>query len=180
MTNRILCCTLLVLSASLSPAAAQTPKAAAPPAAPAAAAEKPLTAADLEALRVEIRSERKQLMAQTLKLTDAEATRFWPVYDQYAAERTKIKDAQYQLVAEYVNNYGKYDDKAAADFAARWTDVDARQAALRAKYIPIVSKALPGVKAATFVQIDRRTSMAVDLKIASMMPLLQYQTQARR
>ena len=41
--------------------------------------------------------------------------------------------------------YGKYDDKAASDFITRWLDVDSRQAALRAKYVPIVGKVLPGI-----------------------------------
>ncbi len=160
---------LLGASATLAqaPAHAQTT--------PAAAAEKPVTAADLADLRAELSSSKKQLTASTLALTDAEATRFWPVYDQYAAEVAKVRDSQATLVAEYVNKFGKYDDKAAADFIARWLDVDARTTALRAKYLPIVGKVLPGVKAASFFQIDRRISMAVDLKVASMMPLVQSQ-----
>ena len=38
---------------------------------------------DLNLLRKDLRSKRKQLIAANLKLTDAEATKFWPVYDQY-------------------------------------------------------------------------------------------------
>jgi hypothetical protein len=143
---------------------------------PIANSEKPLTAADLEQLRAELRSSRKQTIAQTLKLTDAEATRFWPVYDQYATELTKIKNDQYELIAEYANTYGKYDDKAAMDFIARWADLDVRTTSLRARYVPIVGKVLPGVKATTFLQIDRRLSMYIDLKIASLLPILQSQT----
>lgn len=136
---------------------------------------RPLTAADLEGLRAELRSSRKQVTAATLKLTDAEATRFWPVYDQYAADLTKIKDSQYQLIAEYANTFGKYSDKAAADFITRWVDLDVRTTALRARYVPLVGKVLPGVKTATFFQIDRRISMLIDLKIASALPILQSQ-----
>lgn len=146
---------------------------------PAATATRPMTAADLEGLRAELRSSRKQTMASTLKLTDAEATRFWPVYDEYAADLTKIKDSQYELIAEYANNYGKYDDKAAHDFISRWVDLDVKTTALRARYVPLVEKVLPGVKAATFFQIDRSISMAIDLKINSSLPLLQTQVAAR-
>ncbi len=35
---------------------------------------------DLELLRKDIRSQKKQLVAANLKLTDAEATKFWPVW----------------------------------------------------------------------------------------------------
>src|SRR5262245_53091841 len=166
--------TLLLLGASASaPVHAQTPVSATP----IASSEKPLTAADLEDLRAELRSSKKQITAATLKLTDVEATRFWPVYDQYAAELTSIKNDQYALIAEYANTFGKYDDKAATDFITRWLSLDVRTTSLRAKYVPIVGKVLPGVKAATFFQIDRRVSMAIDLKVASMLPILQLQSQ---
>jgi hypothetical protein len=152
-----------------APAHAQT-------AAPLATPDKPLTTADLEGLRAELRSSKKQVTAATLTLTDAEATRFWPVYDQYAKELTAIKNSQYALIAEYVNTYGRYNDKAAADFITRWLDLDVKTTALRARYVPIVGKVLPGLKAATFFQIDRRLAMAIDLRIASSLPILQTQT----
>jgi hypothetical protein len=159
----------LLLGASALPAATHA-QAVAP-------ADKPATAADLDSLRAELRSSKKQLTASTLTLTDAEASKFWPVYDQYAAELAKIRDSQATLLAEYVNTYGKYDDKGASAFITRWLDVDARTTALRARYVPIVGKVLPGLKAATFFQIDRRIGMAIDLKVASELPLLQSQAE---
>jgi hypothetical protein len=40
---------------------------------------------DLDLLRKDIRSQRKQLIAANLKLTDDEATKFWPVPRQNSA-----------------------------------------------------------------------------------------------
>jgi len=137
----------------------------------------PLTAQDLDALRAELRATRKQIMAQNLTLTPEESTRFWPVYDQYQAELTRIKDDQYLLIAEYANTYGRYDDAGAKDFITRWLDLDVRATALRARYVPIVNGVLPGVKATTFFQIDRRVSMMIDQRIASLLPVLQFQSQ---
>jgi len=47
--------------------------------------------------------------------------------------------------------------------------------ALRARYVPIIRGVLPGVKAATFFQIERRVSMMIDQRIAAQLPLLQFQ-----
>lgn len=171
MSTRGIIVALLAASFALAPVHAQN----AAPAATALADDKPLTVADLEGLRTELRSSKKQVTASTLKLTDAEATRFWPVYDSYAAEITKIKDDYYLLIAEYVNTFGRYNDASATNFIARWLDIDVRMAALRAKYVPIVGGVLPGVKAATFFQIDRRINKLIDLSIASKMPILQEQ-----
>jgi len=174
-TKSVIATLLLGIAINAAPTLAQD----AGSTAPMATSERKLTAADLDSLRAELRSSKKQLVAATLQMTDAEATRFWPVYDRYAADVTAIKNGQYELVADYANTYGKFDDKTATTFITRWLDLDVKTTSLRARYVPIVNKALPGLKAATFFQIDRRMQMAIDLKIASMLPILQSQTTAR-
>src|SRR5262245_27148118 len=52
---------------------------------------------DLDLLRQDLRSMKKQLIAQNLKLSDVEATKFWPVYDKYTADLIKINDKKYAL-----------------------------------------------------------------------------------
>jgi Spy/CpxP family protein refolding chaperone len=164
---------------TFAPVVAQTP-APATDAAAVAAPDKPLTAADLEGLRTELRSSKKQLTAAALTLTDAQATKFWPVYDQYIAELTKINDSKYALIADYVNNFGKFDDKTAIEYTKKSIDVEVRVAQLRAKYVPIVNRVLPGVQTATFFQIDRRLQSVIDLKLATQLPIMQLQTQATK
>jgi hypothetical protein len=46
---------------------------------------------------------------------------------------------------------------------------------LRSKYVHIVRGVLPGKKAATFFQLDRRVGMMIDLQICSQIPLVQSQ-----
>ena len=60
--------------------------------------------------------ERKQLVAANLPLTDTEATKFWPIYDQYSAEVWKIGDARVALIKEYVQSYDTMTDAQANDF----------------------------------------------------------------
>src|SRR6266487_6025115 len=38
---------------------------------------------DMDALRAAVRADKKAFVASTLKLTAAEAKRFWPIYDDY-------------------------------------------------------------------------------------------------
>ena len=45
-------------------------------------------------------------MAANLKLSDTEATKFWPVYDRYAADLIKINDQRYALIREYADHWG--------------------------------------------------------------------------
>ncbi len=126
-------------------------------------------------LRKDIRSIKKQLIAANLTLTDSEATKFWPLYEQYSADFGKIGDTRASLIKEYSDGYGTLTDEQADSLIRRWLDADIAAAQLRQKYVPIMRKVLPGKKAATFFQLDRRISMMIDVQLTSQLPLMQSQ-----
>jgi Spy/CpxP family protein refolding chaperone len=172
MTNRLL--TTMVAGALLACSAISAAQTAAAP----AAADKDqhvISNQDLEMLRKDIRSQKKQLMAQNLTLTDADATKFWPIYDQYTEELKKINDKKYATIQEFADHFGTMSDDKATTLVKQWLDVDTAVTQLRAKYLPIVTKAIGGKKGATWAQIDRRIQMIVDLQLSSQTPLVQQQ-----
>jgi hypothetical protein len=126
-------------------------------------------------LRKDIRSIKKQLIAANLTLTDGQATKFWPVYEQYSAEFTQINDTRTAVIKEYADGYGQLTDDQADNLIRRWLDTDMLAAQLRQKYVPIFRKVLPGKQAATFFQLDRRISMIIDVQLTSQLPLVQSQ-----
>jgi hypothetical protein len=130
---------------------------------------------DLSLLRQDLRSKRKQLIAANLKLTDADATKFWPVYDQYVTEVIAINDKKFGLIQEYADNWGKLTNDQSLLFSRNWLDMDIATAQLRQKYVPIVAKVLDGKKTATFFQLDRRIATMMELQVSSQMPLVQEQ-----
>ena len=127
---------------------------------------------DLALMRRDIRSEKKQLIAVNMKLTDEEATRFWPVYDQYVAEMTKHNDDFYALIKDYAANQKVITDAQATTMLKRWAEIQLDQARTRQKYIPLVEKVIPPRKAALFFQVDRRLYALLDLQVSSQVPLI--------
>jgi hypothetical protein len=134
-----------------------------------------VTDQDVKLLRQDVRSQKKQLIAANLTLTDAESTKFWPVYDQFSAEMTTLGDQKLALIKEYAQNFGSLTDAQAQSLLNRSLALDAAVAQLRIKYVPIVNKVLPGTKTATFFQMERRISTLIDLQVASQIPLVQDQ-----
>jgi hypothetical protein len=130
---------------------------------------------DLDLLRKDIRSQKKQLVAANLKLTDAEATKFWPVYDRYTADLIKINDKKFALIQDYADHWGTMSDEQASRFLRDWLDVDIAITQLRQRYVTEVTQVLNGRKTATFFQLDRRISMMIDLQLASKLPIVQAQ-----
>ena len=111
---------------------------------------------DVILLRRDLRADKKQLIALNLSLTEAEATKFWPVYDQYAAEMAKQNDEFYTLIKNYAANQKTLTDAEAATMIKRWADLQVGLSQTRQKYIPLVEKVISPRKAALFFQIDRR------------------------
>jgi hypothetical protein len=137
------------------------------------AAAPPVSDRDLQLLRKDLRLQKKQIVAANVTLNEVEAQKFWPIYDQYAAELAKVYDSKVVLIKEYAANYASLTDAQAQSIMERWTAADDAAIQLRSKYIPIVQKVLPGKKAALFFQVDRRIGVLMDLQVASEIPLVE-------
>ena len=129
---------------------------------------------DVDLLRKDIRSQKKQIIAANLQLTDTEATKFWPLYDQYTAELVKINDAKYGVIKEYAATFkSTLTDEHALALTRNLLSVDQQVAQLRLKYVPIFSTVISGRKTALFFQLDRRLVMLIDLQLAQQIPMVQ-------
>jgi len=122
-----------------------------------------VTDQQLALLRRDIRSIKKQLIAANLTLTGSEATKFWQVYEEYSADTGKINDTRTAIIKEYSDEYGTLTDDQADNLIRRWLDTDIEQTKLRQRYVAIFRRVLPGKKAATFFQLDRRISTMIDV-----------------
>ena len=130
---------------------------------------------DIHLLRLDIRSKKKQLIAANLVLSDVEATKFWPVYEQYTAELVRINNEKYAVIKEYAEGQGSMTNEQGLSLIGRALAVEEQVAQLRTKYVPIFSKVVPGKTVATFFQIERRVQAMIDLQLASQLPLVQAQ-----
>ena len=129
------------------------------------------TDADIQLLRQDLRTRKQKLIAQNLPMTESEAAKFWAVYNSYSEDLKQINDEKFRLVKQYGDSWGTMTNDDAMIYIRRWLEVDEQVHQLRSKYVLSVGQALPGKKAATFFQLDRRISMMMDIQLASQMPL---------
>ena len=127
---------------------------------------------DIKLLREDIRSERKRLVAANMPLTDTEATKFWPIYDQYAAEVSKLGDTRVALIKEYAQSYDTMTDAQANDLMSRSAAIDQQFSALLLKYVPIFERVISAKKTAKWYQIDRRLDLLINLELAASIPMV--------
>ena len=127
---------------------------------------------DIEMLRADLRAQRKQIMAENMTLTADEATKFWPIFDQYRREAIKPNDERWAVIKEYAANYNAMTDAQAQDYMNRSTAVDQQLLALRMKYVPIFEKVISAKKTALWYQIDRRIDLLINLQLSAQIPMV--------
>jgi Spy/CpxP family protein refolding chaperone len=127
---------------------------------------------DIEMLRADLRAQRKQIMAQNMTLTADEATKFWPIFDQYRREAIKANDERWAVIKDYAANYDTMTDAQAQDYIKRANAVDEQLLALRMKYVPLFEKVISAKKTALCYQIDRRIDLLINLQLSSVIPMV--------
>jgi Spy/CpxP family protein refolding chaperone len=125
----------------------------------------------IELLRKDVRSQKKQVIAENMDLTDAEAEKFWPVYDQYAAELSRIYDTKLALLNDYAENYSSMTGEQAENYIRKRAEVEQSIMQLRLKYMPAFRKVLSGREIALFYQLDWRLGLAIDVELVQV-PLI--------
>lgn len=121
---------------------------------------------DIELLKSNLRTQKKLIVAANMDLSDAEAEKFWPVYNRYAADFAKIYDTKIALFEEYLNNGDSMSGEQVESYIRRRAAVEEDTMQLRLKYLPEFRKVLTGRETALFYQIDWRLDLLINLQLA--------------
>ncbi len=127
---------------------------------------------NIEMLRADLRAQRKEVIAQNMTLTADEATKFWPIFDQYRKEAIKPNDERWAVIKDYAANYNTMTDAQAQDYIKRSTAVDQELLALRMRYVAVFEKVISPKKTALFYQIDRRIDLQINLQLSTQIPMV--------
>jgi hypothetical protein len=130
-----------------------------------------VTDADIALLRKDLRAMKMQVIGQNMSLSDEQGQKFWPIYNHYVKDLQVVNDQKYALLKQYAEMWETMSDEDAMIYVRHWLETDVQAQDLRLKYVPVVSQVLPGRKAATFFQLDRRLNMMIDLQLFSQIPL---------
>jgi hypothetical protein len=137
---------------------------------PAVAQDKP--ADNMQILRDKMKADKKLVVAEAMELTDSEAKAFWPVYESYQKELTKLGTRTINMIAEYAKNYQSMNNETAKKLTDEFLAIQGDQQKLRASYLPQFRKVLKDVKVARYYQVENKISAAVNYEMAANIPLV--------
>src|SRR4051794_15661445 len=156
---------LLLAAAVILGLSAAALRAAPPPTGPAAA--------NLDVLVDAIRSNRKALVKVNLKLTDEEASKFWPIYDRYQQEINAVGDRLVGVIQDYTANFSTLSDDKAMKLVDDYLAVEADRVKVKRAYVAEFAKALPGRKVARFYQIENKMDAVIRYDLAATIPVVE-------
>ena len=119
----------------------------------------------IELLRKDVRSQKKQIIAENMGFSDSEAEKFWPVYDRYATELSKIYDTKIALLNDYAQNYKTMTGEQAENYIRKRAEVEQSTMQLRLKYMPAFRKVLSARETVLFYQLDWRLGLAIEVEL---------------
>jgi len=130
---------------------------------------------DMDILRQKIKADKKLVVAENLKLTEAEGAKFWPVYDAYQKDLQQINERLKAVILAYADAYNKgaVTDATAKKLIEDASAVDDAEATLRRTTLPKILAVLPATKAARYVQIENKIRAVIRYELAAGIPLVQ-------
>lgn len=123
-------------------------------------------------LRADVRKAKAQVISEVMQLDATQAAKFWPVYQEFEAEYSRIGDGIQALVKDYVRSYEELTPEIAGRLTERLFSLELQRAELRKKYTARFSQVLDKVTALRFLLVENQLEKLLDLQLASQLPAI--------
>jgi Spy/CpxP family protein refolding chaperone len=160
----LLAAALLALAVSGSPASLAQ--------APSKSSDKSADVTDLQQLRAAIQRDKRAFIAEKLNLTDAEARKFWPVYDTYQRVLEAGDRRRSRAIIDVVGQDRPLTDAYAKQLANDLIAVDDAEIRARKTLQNRLMRVLPARKAVRYLQLESKIRAVDAYDIAESLPLV--------
>ena len=130
-------------------------------------------ASNLEIIHEKLKADKKLIVAKYMELSESQAKKFWPVYDDYQKALQKINERLVNILQSYAADYRSktLTDEKAQKLLDEWIAIEQDEVKQRKAYASRMLKALPAKKAARYLQIENEYRMLIKYDLAATVPL---------
>lgn len=127
----------------------------------------------LEVQRDVLKTEKKALIAEAMKLTEAESPAFWSLYNEYNEKMFIINTKLFEVIKDYSEHYENMSNEKAVLLWTNAMNIEAELLKLEKTYFKKFLKILPGTKAVRYLQAENKVKNLVDAQLSIQVPLFQ-------
>ncbi len=125
----------------------------------------------IEVLKSEIKTDKKAIITETMGFTEQESQAFWPIYNEFEHELSKLSDKRISNIKDFAANYDSLSDKKADELLMNSFSYLEDRLSLNKKYYKKFAEALTPTVAAKYMQLENQIQLILDLSIAANLPL---------
>jgi len=133
----------------------------------------PVSDANMEILKQKLKADKKLLVAGNMDLSDADAKKFWPIYNEYQKDLEQVNQKLANTIKEYADafNKGPIQDNTAKKLLNEAISVEEQESKLKRTYADKLEKVLPYSKVARYIQIETKIRSLIKMELAQQIPL---------
>jgi Spy/CpxP family protein refolding chaperone len=135
---------------------------------------------DMQALGAAVKADKRAFVAATLGLTDAEAKKFWPIYDAYQRSLEAANRIRAVAIQGLLSRDRPVTDLYAKQLAADLIASDEAEVKARRTLYKRVMRALPSTKAARYLQLESKVRALQNYDLAVAFPLIKVGVSSAR
>ena len=126
----------------------------------------------IKELRDAVGKDRRDIVKANMLLTNSEAARFWPLYDQYRTEMHKVGDRRLKVITDYAANRNAMSEDEAMRLLKEAIDIDKEKLDIQGDYVKKFNKELSARTTARFFHIEQKLDAIGDAARAAKIPLI--------
>jgi hypothetical protein len=127
----------------------------------------------LDLTREAVENQRRILVSGSLRLSEAEAKAFWPLYDDYEKERKPLDTRANKLVSDFLAAAGGMSDAQARAMLDEAFRIEEARTKVRRTWYDRMAKAIRARELARFYQIENKMDAVIRYDLASEIPVVE-------
>ncbi len=131
------------------------------------------TTQDVALIQARFGKDKQTIVKEFMDLSPSQDSAFWPLYDAYEKDRQSLMRDRLKDLSDYAGKFHDLNDKSAQKVMSDLLSNDAKLIALESKYLGKMSKAIGGMKAASFFQLESYLRNTIFSKLQEKMPSIE-------
>ncbi len=116
--------------------------------------------------------QKKQVVSEVIKISDANTDAFWKLYDSYEAERKELAKKRFKVLEKYVEHYFELEGESLSKMLKESMANHNSYNKLINKYTNRISKSIGPKPAAQFYQFERYLKSIIQVELMNTMPMV--------
>ncbi|MCP4044961.1 MAG: hypothetical protein GY732_03110 [Gammaproteobacteria bacterium] len=116
-------------------------------------------------------TDRKVILMGNMTFTADESAAFWPKWKEYRAAAAANGERTLALIKDFASNYESMTDQKAAELMTDSFSIRMQDLVIKQNFAKKISKIMPAQKVMRVIQIENKLDAAIDLQLASEIPL---------